>query len=158
MLLKAFPYVIVPPLPIKKKKETEQSIKRREKYLTRFMQAIMRSEELKSFPFLIEWLTNENVKEFPKAMKAQEKAKMSKALADVKTESGEVSVQMVTNSAVFCSKMTDFIDSYQILYNEIIECAKDINEKSKALATSMFSLHKFIEQLSELNRMTRCYD
>lgn len=83
---------------------------------------------------------------------------MSKALADVKTESGEVSVQMVTNSAVFCSKMTDFIDSYQILYNEIIECAKDINEKSKALATSMFSLHKFIEQLSELNRMTRCYD
>lgn len=70
MLLKAFPYVIVPPLPIKKKKETEQSIKRREKYLTRFMQAIMRSEELKSFPFLIEWLTNENVKEFPKAMKA----------------------------------------------------------------------------------------
>lgn len=118
----------------------------------------MRSEELKSFPFFIEWLTNENLKEFPKAMKAQEKAKQSKALADVKTESGEVSVQMVTNSAVFCSKMTDFIDSYQILYNEIIECAKDINEKSKALATSMFSLHKFIEQLSELNRMTRCYD
>lgn len=65
---------------------------------------------------------------------------------------------MVSNSAVFCSKMTDFIDSYQILYNEVIECAKDINDKSQALATTMFAMHKFIEQLSELNRMTRCND
>jgi hypothetical protein len=37
MLLKEFPYMIVPPLPIKKKKETDKSIRRREKYLTRFM-------------------------------------------------------------------------------------------------------------------------
>jgi len=37
---------------------------------------------------------------------------------------------MAANSGVFCNKMVDFVDSYQILYNEIIECAKDINEKS----------------------------
>ena len=37
---------------------------------------------------------------------------------------------MMSNSAVFCSKMVDFVDAYQTLYNEIIECAKDINEKS----------------------------
>jgi len=54
--------------------------------------------------------------------------------------------------------MTDFIDSYQILYSEVIQCAKDINEHSKALATKMFSMHKFIEQMSELNRMTKCQD
>ena len=65
---------------------------------------------------------------------------------------------MISNSAVFCSKMTDFIDSYQILYNEVIECAKDINSKSQALAATMNSMQKFIEQLSELNRMTRCSD
>lgn len=52
---------------------------------------------------------------------------------------------MISNSAVFCSKMTDFVDSYQILYNEVIECAKDINEKSQALASTMFAMHKFIE-------------
>jgi hypothetical protein len=54
--------------------------------------------------------------------------------------------------------MNDYIDSYQILYNEIIACSSDINEKSKALATSMFAMHKFIEQMSELNRMTKCTD
>ena len=74
----------------------------------------------------------------------------------IKSLQGKVPAQMISNSAVFCSKMTDFIDSYQILYSEVIDCAKDINEKSKALAASMFHMHKFIEQLSELNRMTRC--
>jgi len=53
MLLKAFPFMIIPPLPAKKKKETDKSIRRREKYLSRFMQGIMRSEELKSSQFLI---------------------------------------------------------------------------------------------------------
>ena len=37
MLLKEFPYMIIPPLPVKKKKESDKSIKRREKYLSRFM-------------------------------------------------------------------------------------------------------------------------
>lgn len=65
---------------------------------------------------------------------------------------------MIANSSIFCSKMTDYIDSYQILYGEVIQCSNEINEKSKALASTMFAMHKFIEQLSELNRMTRCND
>lgn len=38
----------------------------------------------------------------------------------------------------------------------MIECAKEINEKSQELASTMFALHKFIEQMSELNRMIKC--
>ena len=37
MITKMFPYMIVPPLPMKKKKESDKSIKRREKYFTRFL-------------------------------------------------------------------------------------------------------------------------
>lgn len=37
ILLKEFPYMIIPPLPAKKKKESEKFIRRREKYLLRFM-------------------------------------------------------------------------------------------------------------------------
>lgn len=47
ILLKLYPFVIIPPLPIKKKKDSEKSIKRRERYFTRFLQAVCRSEELK---------------------------------------------------------------------------------------------------------------
>ena len=91
-------------------------------------------------------------------MKAEDKSKYVRSMETVVNIQGQVPSQMISNSAVFCSKMTDFIDSYQILYNEVIECAKDINAKSQALASTMFAMHKFIEQLSELDRMTRCQD
>ena len=48
--------------------------------------------------------------------------------------------------------MNDYVESYQILYKEMIECAKDINDKSQELASTMFALHKFLEQMSELNK------
>lgn len=158
ILVKNFPYMIVPPLPNKKKKESEKSIKRREKYLSRFLQGVVRCEQFKSNEFFQEWLHNEDVKEFAKVMKAADKYKFVKNMNCVISKDGKVPAQMIQNSAVFCSKMTDFVDSYQILYNEVIECAKDINEKSQALASTMFAMHKFIEQLSELNRMTRCHE
>lgn len=52
--------------------------------------------------------------------------------------------------------MIDFADSYQILYKEMIDCAKEIKDKSAELASTMFQLHKFVEQMSELNRMIKC--
>ena len=75
ILLKLFPYVIIPPLPIKKKKDSEKSIKRRERYFTRFLQAVCRSEELKSCEFLVEWLKDNDAKEFAKTMKNVDKIK-----------------------------------------------------------------------------------
>ena len=41
--------------------------------------------------------------------------------------------------------MIDFADSYQILYKEMIDCAKEIQDKSQELASTMFQLHKFVE-------------
>ena len=65
-LSKHFPYVVIPPLPIKKKKDSEKSIKRRQRFFTRFLQAVCRSEILKSSTYLVEWLKNDDVKEFKK--------------------------------------------------------------------------------------------
>jgi hypothetical protein len=47
-----------------KKKETQKFIKRREMFFTRFMQALSRSEELKSDLFLVDWLQNNDSKKF----------------------------------------------------------------------------------------------
>jgi len=89
-LLKEFPYIIVPPLPSKKKKETEKSIKRREIYLTKFLQGVMRSEELKSSQFLVSWLTIDDPKDFPKVMKAAEKAKGPVGMDQIRSLQGVV--------------------------------------------------------------------
>ena len=73
ILLKKYPYMIIPPLPVKKKKEAEKSIRRREKYFTRFLQALCRSEEIKSDQYFCDWLQNDDTKEFTKTTKAAEK-------------------------------------------------------------------------------------
>ena len=83
MLTKNFPYMIVPPLPLKKKKESEKTIKRREKYLTRFLSAVCRAEEFKSYPFLIEFLKNDDIKDFQKVMKNEDKKKYVRNMDNV---------------------------------------------------------------------------
>ena len=65
-LRKHYPYVLIPPLPVIKKKNTEKSIKRRQRFFSRFLQAVCRSEILKSCPYLVDWLKNDDIKEFAK--------------------------------------------------------------------------------------------
>jgi hypothetical protein len=59
------------------------------------------------------------------------------------------------NSTVFCSKMQAFIESYQVLYQEVIDVNKDINDKCADLANTLYSLSKTFEQMSELNKMIK---
>lgn len=63
---------------------------------------------------------------------------------------------LIQNSSVFATKMQSFADSYAILYQEIIDTTVELNEKSQDLAQTMYNLGKFLEQLSELNRMIKC--
>lgn len=41
--------------------------------------------------------------------------------------------------------MQDYIDSYDILYTEVIGLSKDIREKSEELATLLFQMKKLME-------------
>ena len=64
-ILKAqFPHVLIPPLPLKSNKMTQKFLTKREKYFSRFLSAISRSEELKSSICLINFLEIEDLKEF----------------------------------------------------------------------------------------------
>lgn len=76
----------------------------------------------------------------------------------VKSLQGKVPGQTIQNSMEFSARMGDFIDSYQILYTRIIECSKDINDRSMALAATMHDMHTHIQQITELNRITGCTD
>ena len=64
--------------------------------------------------------------------------KQPKNIEEFVTFKGQAKVQMTTNSSAFCTKMFDYADSYQILYKEMIDCAKEINEKSQELASTMY--------------------
>lgn len=60
----------------------------------------------------MEFLQNTDVKKFQKAQKEAEKVKYSHNLVDIVTLSGQAKVQMSSNAAAFCTKQTDYIDSY----------------------------------------------
>lgn len=62
-ILKAqFPHILIPPLPLKSNKMTQKFLTKREKYFSRFLSAISRSEELKSSICLINFLEIEDLK------------------------------------------------------------------------------------------------
>lgn len=119
------------------------------------MQAISRSEELKSSICLNNFLKIEDLKEFTKANKVFEKTKYGKSIVELVTEKGNVGVNMNQNAMVFCTRMTDFTDSYQILYQEIIETTREIKEKSADLAKTMHTLGEHLEKLGNVNYMIR---
>ena len=112
ILKSQFPHVLIPPLPLKSNKMTQKFLTKREKQFQRFLQAISRSEELKSSICLKNFLEIEDIKDFQKANKIFEKAKYGKAIVELVTEKGQVSVNMNQNAMVFCTRMNDFTDSY----------------------------------------------
>jgi hypothetical protein len=56
--------MVIPPLPIKSSKQSVKFIKKRERYYTRFLQAITRCEEFKASEFLVDFLSLEDLKQF----------------------------------------------------------------------------------------------
>ena len=90
----AFPHILVPPLPAKKSSLVEKVLLKRQKKYARFLQAIIRSEVLRSSKFFYNFLTEEDPKKFNLIVKAEEKSKYSKALEDLPSADGKANVQL----------------------------------------------------------------
>lgn len=48
--------------------------------------------------------------------------------------------------------MSDYVSSYDILYTEIIGCAKEVEDKSQELASLMLKMHEALTKMSDLNK------
>ena len=70
---------------------------------------------------------------------------------DLITESGYADVKLTAHGGEdFSNKMGDYVDSYDILYKEIIECSREINDKSSELANLFLKLHESLLRMSSL--------
>jgi hypothetical protein len=69
---------LIPPLPPKKNLYDDKANLKRAKYLERFLNAVLRSEELKSYPFVHEFLrvahTEQSSKWLPRRLKEEAEA------------------------------------------------------------------------------------
>jgi hypothetical protein len=104
--------LIIPPCPSTTAKQNAKYIKKREKYYTRFLQIVSKSEELKTSQFLVDFISETDPAAFTKACKEIEKAKFGKSIEDFITFAGQAKVQMATASSSFCSQMNSYADLY----------------------------------------------
>ena len=157
ILARLYPHILVPAcLGGAPNKAIPKVIEKRERYYTRFLSAIMRSEELKSSQFLLSFVHETDPKVFSKIMKDAEKSKAPRGLEEFTLAEGEAKCHPSTASTQFCLKMPDYVETYRLLYQEMMDCAEEVHERSGELANSMLRLHRNLEQLSELNRMIKC--
>lgn len=124
-LLRCYPHIIIPPCPKDQPKLIADRIKKRERYYTRFLQAIARCEELKTNKFLLSFLAEKDLKTFQKTQKEIEKQKeqlKARPFTDLVTFSGtaKVYIQAGGPSSKFSQQMNDYAESYQILERAMI--------------------------------------
>lgn len=144
-LLRGFPHLIIPPCPKDSPKLMTDRIKKREKYYTRFLQAIARCEELKTSKFLLTFLSEPDIKVYQKYQKEAEKIKdiiKNRPFEELVTLSGHAKVIIVPNSACsrFCTNLNEIAENYQILWRETINCSKELSEKAMDFAATFQQL------------------
>lgn len=87
----------------------------------------MRCEELKSSQYLLDFLYDNDAKSFAKIAKDAEKLMGPKKLDEYITASGLAKVQVSAATTQFSMKMPDYVDSYRILYQELIDCSAEVH-------------------------------
>lgn len=116
------------------------------------MNTVLRSEDLKTFPFLEDFLKNPDQKQIAKELKKLVDAKVGRNFGDLAMAKGKARVEMSNNSAMICSKYADITDTYQFLNNELIECSKEIDMKCQELSQIFHNFKKTLDQMSTLNK------
>ena len=82
ILTRQYPHIIIPPCIAKAPKQIPKHMQKREKYYTRFLQMIVRSEELKNCQFLLDFLYDNEPKSFKKCMSAIDKVKFTNKIEE----------------------------------------------------------------------------
>ena len=94
ILVSRYPYILVPPLPLKKETATSESeATKRMQIYNRFLGSINKSQVLKSSRFLVDFLRVVERSEWKFNKKINEKLKFSRQIEDVVSVDGEASVE-----------------------------------------------------------------
>lgn len=112
----------------------EKLLNKRQKYFTLFLQAIARSEILKSCPEFLDFVTVEGTRQWEQTV--QKYSRQKKGLKDLVMPEGKLDVSINQKSMLFCNNLKNYNASSTALLTEAIEISKEIDTKCKDLASS----------------------
>ena len=155
-LLKMYPQVVIPPLPSAKgKKElTSRQLIKRKHYYQRFLNAILRSQVLKTSNFLMAFLQETNQDQFNLKLLTIENEIGPRNIYEFKTITGEIEVERRRNAAKFCENLPKFQTEYAKIAQYIAQRCKQLQTRAHELADDYFAIGAEVNHFSELMKLT----
>ncbi|CAI2361988.1 unnamed protein product [Moneuplotes crassus] len=153
-LRKKYPQHFVPPLVLTNDKSSESSLRKKEKYFSRFLINVLRNPDLRGSYFLQEFLNTENQEAFERLMEQRKKEKMPETLDKYTTLHGKANIKSKTKTWQFCSQIPSFSKNYERLNHKIASTSKVLVDQFKALTVTMDELSSYFDELGDLYKDT----
>ena len=155
-LLRTYPQVVIPPLPTAKgKKELKpRQLLKRQQYYQRFLNAVLRSQVLKTSKFLVAFLSESNQEHFNLSLLTIEAEVGPRNIYEFKTISGEIEVEHRRKAARFCDQLGLYTKQYHNIAAFIALRCKDLQARAHALADDYFAIGAEINHFSEMMKLT----
>ena len=125
------------------------------KLYNRFLNALCRSEVLKTSKMLVTFLKLDSLSQWSIEKKKYEKVKFSRLITEVISETGKINVEEKKQNKNFCDKIKDFVGSYANLTSEIVDLSKQVYSTSQQLAQQVLKLAGCYESLSKMHKKVK---
>jgi hypothetical protein len=114
-LVKKYPQVIIPPLPLvnQKKKLTKKQLYKKKIYYQKFMSCVMKSKVLRGCKFLVDFLKEQDQYKFGYDLSVKENKKGPKKVKQIKTLTGEILCEASDMAKMFTENFNYFNQMYQ---------------------------------------------
>ena len=130
-LLRTYPQVVIPPLPAPKaKKAHPRQLVKRQQYYQRFLNAVLRSQVLKTSKFLVAFLQETNQEQFNLKLLTIEEEIGPRNIYEFRTITGEIEVERRRKATKFCDQMTTFTKQYHKIAKYIGSRCKDLQARA----------------------------
>lgn len=147
---------MVPALPKTSiKNYSDESLGELMKLYNRFLNALCRSEVLKTSKMLVTFLKLDSLSQWSIEKKKYEKVKFSRLITEVISETGKINVEEKKQNKNFCDKIKDFVGSYANLTSEIVDLSKQVYSTSQQLAQQVLKLAGCYESLSKMHKKVK---
>ena len=148
--------MVIPPLPSAKgKKElTSRQLIKRKHYYQRFLNAILRSQVLKTSTFLMAFLQETSQDQFNLKLLTIENEIGPRNIYEFKTITGEIEVERRRNAAKFCENLPKFQTEYAKIAQYIAQRCKQLQSRAHELADDYFAIGAEVNHFSELMKLT----
>ena len=147
---------MVPALPKTSiKNYSDESLGELMKLYNRFLNALCRSEVLKTSKMLVTFLKLDSLSQWSIEKKKYEKVKFSRLISEVISETGKINVEEKKQNKNFCDKIKDFVGSYANLTSEIVDLSKQVYSTSQQLAQQVLKLAGCYESLSKMHKKVK---